>query len=67
MTVTTIILTPEQSRVVEEAGDQPVRVVDPVHHRTDILLRNDVYQHLLATGRIRQVPGLPMREEDRQP
>ena len=36
--MTTITLTPEQLQVVEQAGDQPVRVEDPRNHRTYLLV-----------------------------
>jgi hypothetical protein len=36
--MTTITLTPEQLRLVEQAGDQPVRVEDPRSRRTYLLV-----------------------------
>jgi hypothetical protein len=36
--MSTITLTPEQLDVVEQAGDQPVRVEDPRNHRTYTLV-----------------------------
>lgn len=52
----TIILTPEQNEIVEKAGDEPVRVVNPVSKKTYLLIREDVYLQLVATGRIRPSP-----------
>jgi hypothetical protein len=37
-------LTPEQRRLVEQAGDQPVRIEDPETHQAYILVRADVYE-----------------------
>jgi len=36
-------LTPEQRRLVEQAGDQPVRIEDPEMHQAYVLIRADVY------------------------
>lgn len=36
--MTTITLTPEQLRIVEQAGDQPVRVENPRNRRTYLLV-----------------------------
>jgi hypothetical protein len=37
-------LTPEQRRLVLEAGDQPVRIEDPEMHQVYVLIRADVYE-----------------------
>jgi hypothetical protein len=42
----TIGLSPEQRRLVEQAGDEPVRIDDPDTHATYILVREDVYRRL---------------------
>lgn len=42
--MSTIGLTPEQRRLVEQAGDQPVRIEDPELHQAYVLVRADVYE-----------------------
>ncbi len=39
-------LTPEQRRLVEQAGDQPVRIEDPEMHQAYVLMRADVYERV---------------------
>jgi hypothetical protein len=39
-------LTPEQRRLVEQAGEQPVRIEDPEMHQAYVLMRADVYDRL---------------------
>ena len=39
-------LTPELRKAVEEAGDQPVEIIDPETQRRYVLLRADVYERL---------------------
>ena len=39
-------LTPEQRRLVEEAGDRPVRIEDPELHQAYVLIRADVYERV---------------------
>jgi hypothetical protein len=39
-------LTPEQRRLIEEAGDQPVRLDDPELHQEYVLIRADVYERV---------------------
>src|SRR4051794_16405462 len=45
-------LSPEQRRLVEQAGDEPVRIDDPDTHETYVLVREAVYRWLsgLAGG-----------------
>jgi hypothetical protein len=40
------ILTPEQSRAVTAAGDQPVRIEDPETHQAYVILKADVYDRM---------------------
>ena len=40
------ILTSELRKAIEEAGDQPVQVVDPETNRRYVLLRADIYERL---------------------
>ena len=37
-------LTPEQRRLVEQAGDQPVRIEGPEMHEAYVLIRADLYE-----------------------
>ncbi len=39
-------LTPEQRRLVEQAGDRPVRIDDPEMHQAYVLIRADVYERV---------------------
>lgn len=39
-------LTPEQRRLVEEAGDRPVRIEDSEMHQAYVLIRADVYERV---------------------
>ena len=43
-----MILTPEQRRAVEEAGDAPVRLEDPETKASYVIVREDVYRRLNA-------------------
>jgi hypothetical protein len=36
----------EQRRLVEQAGDQPVRIEDPEMHQAYVLVRADVYERV---------------------
>jgi hypothetical protein len=48
-------ITPEQRRLVEQAGDAPVRIADTETDREYVLLRADVYdrmRHLLEVEEI---------------
>jgi hypothetical protein len=56
-------LTPEQRRLVEQAGGRPVRIEDPETHQDYVLLRADVYERVRdvieprsGTGEAVQVP-----------
>jgi hypothetical protein len=42
--MTTITLTPEQLQLVEQAGDQPVRVEDPRNHRIYLLVEESAQE-----------------------
>lgn len=48
--MTTITLTPEQFRVVEQAGAQPVRVADPTGRRTYRLVEESAQGSATAPG-----------------
>ena len=39
-------LTPEQRRLVEQAGDQPVHIEDTEMHQAYVLIRADVYERV---------------------
>jgi PHD/YefM family antitoxin component YafN of YafNO toxin-antitoxin module len=39
-------LTPEQRQAIEGAGDEPVRVEDPVTHATYVLLKAEIYESM---------------------
>jgi hypothetical protein len=39
-------LTPEQRRLVEQAGDRPVRIEDPEMHQEYVLIRADLYERV---------------------
>ena len=39
-------LTPEQRRLVDEAGDRPVRIEDPELHQAYVLIRADLYERV---------------------
>jgi hypothetical protein len=53
-------MTPELRRAIEEAGESPPRVVDPVTNTDYVLLRADVYERLRAL--IEPDDGLGPRE-----
>ncbi len=38
--------TPELKQAVEKAGDEPVRVEDPVKHTAYLIVREDVFRRL---------------------
>jgi hypothetical protein len=40
-------LTPELKRAVEQAGDSPVRLMDPETHRAYVLVSAEVFERLL--------------------
>jgi hypothetical protein len=48
-------LTPEQRREVERAGDEPVRVEDPVTHRTYVILKAEVYERLRENVEVERI------------
>ena len=54
--MSTIGLSPEQRRLVEQAGDEPVRIDDPDTRETYILVKEGVYR------RLREVIGPPEAE-----
>jgi hypothetical protein len=41
-----MILNPEQRRVIGEAGDRPIPIIDPETHRTDLIIKAEVYDQL---------------------
>jgi hypothetical protein len=47
-------LTPELKRVVEQAGDSPVRLTDPETHRTYVLVTAEVYDRLTSSEEQRE-------------
>jgi hypothetical protein len=44
------ILTPELKKAVEEAGDEPLRLLDPETQRTYVLLSIDAFEKLAGSG-----------------
>jgi hypothetical protein len=55
--MTTITLTPEQLQLVEQAGDQPVRVEDPRSHRTYLLVEEAAYETRISSNEAWQPPA----------
>jgi len=55
-------LTPEQRRLVEEAGDRPVRIEDPEMHQAYVLIRADVYERVRNVLEARPVLDLQVPE-----
>lgn len=39
-------LTPEQRQLIEQAGDQPVRIEDPETHQAYVIVRADLYERV---------------------
>ena len=42
-------LTPELRQAVEQAGDSPVRLMDPETHRAYVLVSAEVFEQLILT------------------
>jgi hypothetical protein len=42
------IITPEQRREIEKAGEHPIRVADPETHTEYVILKADVYEKMRA-------------------
>jgi hypothetical protein len=55
-------LTPEQRRLVEQAGDQPVRIEDPELHQAFVLIRADVYERVRDVLEAKSMPDLQVPE-----
>lgn len=55
-------LTPEQRRLIEEAGDQPVRLEDPELHESYVLIRADVYDRVRDAFEPRPILDLTVPE-----
>jgi hypothetical protein len=56
-------LTPEQRRLVEEAGDRPVRLEDPELHQAYVLIRAEVYERVRdVLEPTRSIVDLPVPE-----
>jgi hypothetical protein len=55
-------LTPEQRRLVEEAGDRPVRIEDSEMHQAYVLIRADVYERVRNVLEARPVLDLQVPE-----
>ncbi len=47
-------LTPELKQAVDEAGDSPVRLMDPDTHRAYFLVSAEIYERLLSSEEDRQ-------------
>ena len=60
--MSTIGLTPEQRRLVEEAGDRPVRIEDSEMHQAYVLMRADVYERVRNVIEPRSVLNLQVPE-----
>jgi hypothetical protein len=54
--MTTITLTPEQVQIVEQAGDQPVRVENPRNHRIYRLVEEAAYETGTSSDEASQPP-----------
>jgi hypothetical protein len=55
-------LTPEQRRLIEQAGDRPVRIEDPEMPQAYILIRADVYERVRDVIEPRSVRDLEVPE-----
>ena len=55
-------LTPEQRRLIAEAGDRPVRLEDPELHQAYVLVRADVYERVRDVLEPRSILDLPVPE-----
>jgi hypothetical protein len=60
--MSTIGLTPEQRRLIEQAGDQPVRLEDPETNETYLLIRAKVYEQVRDVRDPRSVLDLRVPE-----
>jgi len=47
-------LTPELKQAVEQAGDSPVRLMDPETHKAFVLVSAEVYERLLVDAEDRR-------------
>lgn len=52
-------LTPEQRRLIEQAGDEPVRLDDPETHQAYVLVREDLYRRLRGVIEAEPARGSP--------
>jgi hypothetical protein len=60
--MSTVELTPEQRRLIEEAGDRPVHIEDPALERTYVVIRADVYERIRDLLEPKSVVGLQVPE-----
>jgi hypothetical protein len=60
--MSTIGLTPEQWRLIERAGDQPVLIEDPETHQAYVLVRADIYDRVRDRLAPRPAPDLEVPE-----
>jgi hypothetical protein len=60
--MSTIGLTPEQRRLVEEAGDRPVRIEDPEMHEAYVLMRAELYERVRNVIEPRSILDLQVPE-----
>jgi hypothetical protein len=58
----TVDLTPEQRRLIEEAGDKPVHIEDPALDQTYVVIRADVYERVRDLLEPKSVIGLQVPE-----
>ncbi len=50
-----MIITTEQKKAIEEAGEDPVRIEDPETHATYMLLKEETYRRLRAAVEIETI------------
>jgi len=59
-------LTPEQRRLVEQAGERPVRIEDPEMHQAYVLIRADLYERVRGAIEPRSGDGVHVPEGIRE-
>jgi hypothetical protein len=60
--MSSVELTPEQRRLIEQAGDRPVLIEDPALDRTYVVIRGDVYERVRDILEPKSLVGLQVPE-----
>lgn len=60
-------LTPEQRELLEQAGDEPVRLENPVTHEIYVVIRQEVFDRLREAGEVEHSDPSLFEFEDFQP